>query len=324
VATITYLEAISQGLAEEMRRDASVFLLGEDIGVYGGAFKVTKGFIEEFGKDRVLDTPLSEIAIVGVSVGAALIGMRPVAEMQFADFVSNGFNQIVNNAAKLHYRLGAAVPMVIRCPSGGGVSGGPFHSQNPEGWFAHTPGLKIVCPATPEDAKGLIKASIRDDNPVLYFEHKKLYRHIKGEVPDGDYVTPLGKGRVHRPGRDLTIITYAAMVYEAEKAASELAREGIETEIIDLRTVLPYDKELVLDSVRRCNRVIVLHEDTLTSGIGGDIAAFISQEAFESLDAPVTRIAALDTPVPFSPPLEKAFLPNAEKILTVARKLLTF
>lgn len=324
MATITYLEAISQGLAEEMRRDASVFMLGEDIGVYGGAFKVTKGFIEEFGADRILDTPLSEIAIIGVSVGAALMGMRPVAEMQFADFISNAFTQIVNSAAKLHYRLGTSVPIVIRCPAGGGVSGGPFHSQNLEGWFAHTPGLKIICPATPEDAKGLIKAAIRDDNPVLYFEHKKLYRHIKGEVPDEDYVTPIGKGRIHRAGRDLSIITYAAMVYEAEKAANALAQESAEIEIIDLRTVLPYDKELVLDSVRRCNRVLVVHEDTLTGGVGGEIAAFIAQEGFEWLDAPVMRLAGLDTPVPFSPPLEKAFLPDAEKILAAARKLLAY
>src|SRR6185437_16218437 len=270
VATKTYLQAISDALREEMRRDSRVFLIGEDIGVYGGAFKVTQGFLQEFGEDRVIDSPLSETAIVGSCTGAALMGMRPVCEMQFSDFVSCAFDQLVTVAAKQHYRVGTPVPMVVRLPSGGGFSGGPFHSQNPEGFFAHCPGLKIACPATPADAKGLLTQAIRDPNPVLYFEHKHLYRRIKGEVPDGEHVVEFGKARVHRDGTDLTVVTYGAMVYTAEEAA---------------------------DAVAKTSKVIVLHEDTHTSGFGAEIAATIAEEAFELLDGPVVRVTAPDTPI---------------------------
>ena len=267
MATKTYLQAISDGLRDEMRRDSRVFLIGEDIGVYGGAFKVTQGFLQEFGEDRVIDSPLSETAIVGSCTGAALMGMRPVCEMQFSDFVSCAFDQLVTVAAKQHYRVGTPVPIVVRLPSGGGFSGGPFHSQNPEGYFAHCPGLKLVCPATPADAKGLLVQAIRDPNPVLYFEHKHLYRRIKGEVPDGEHTVEFGKARIHREGTDLSIITYGAMVYTAEEAATAAAeRDGTSVEIVDLRTITPWDRQAVLDSVAKTSKVIVLHEDTHTSG----------------------------------------------------------
>lgn len=321
---LTYLEAIRQGLWEEMERDPSVFLLGEDIGAYGGAFKVTAGMMEKFGEDRVIDTPISEAAIVGAAVGAALMGMRPVAEMQFMDFISCGFDQIVNMAAKVHYRWGAKVPLVIRGPSGAGVHGGPYHSQSNEMWFVHTPGLKVVAPATAHDAKGLIKASIRDDNPVIYFEHKFLYRRIKEEVPQEDYVVPIGKAAVRREGTDIAVITYGAMVWTALEAARELEREGLSLEVVDLRTLLPYDERTVLASVRKCNKVILLHEDTRTAGMAGELAALIAEEAFEDLDAPIVRITAPDTPVPFSPPLEEYFLPNAQKVADAARKLAAY
>jgi 2-oxoisovalerate dehydrogenase E1 component beta subunit len=319
--TTTYLEAIRQGIWEEMERDPNVFLIGEDIGVYGGAFKVTAGMFEAFGERRVIDTPVSESAIVGAAIGASLMGLRPVAEMQFADFITCGFDQVVNFAAKCRYRWNAAVPMVVRAPSGGGIHGGPFHSQNPEAWFAHVPGLKVVTPATAYDAKGLIKSAIRDNDPVIFFEHKGLYRRIKEDLPEGEYTVPIGKASVFRPGTDLSIITYGAMVYVAQEAAETLEREGVSTEIIDLRTVLPIDEETVLESVRKTSRAILLHEDTLTGGIGAELAARIAERAFEYLDAPVVRIAAPDTPVPFSPPLEEAFLPNAEKVLEKARWL---
>lgn len=318
---ITYLEAIRQGIWEEMERDPGVFLLGEDIGVYGGAFKITAGMLDRFGERRVIDTPISESAIVGAAIGASLMGLRPIAEMQFADFITCAYDQIVNFAAKCRYRWGAAVPIVIRAPSGGGIHGGPFHSQNPEAWFAHVPGLKVVCPATPYDAKGLIKAAIRDNDPVIFFEHKALYRRIKEEIPDGDYTVPIGKARVDREGTDLSIITYGAMVYVARDAAAQLAQEGISVEIIDLRTVFPLDEETVLASVRKTSKAILLHEDILSGGIGGEIAARIAEKAFEYLDGPIVRIAAPDTPVPFSPPLEEAFLPNAAKVVEKARWL---
>ncbi|MGC9973024.1 MAG: alpha-ketoacid dehydrogenase subunit beta [Bryobacteraceae bacterium] len=319
--TTTYLEAIRQGIWEEMERDPNVFLIGEDIGVYGGAFKVTAGMFEAFGERRVVDTPVSESAIVGAAIGASLMGLRPVAEMQFADFITCGFDQVVNFAAKCRYRWNAAVPMVVRAPSGGGIHGGPFHSQNPEAWFAHVPGLKVVTPATAYDAKGLIKSAIRDNDPVIFFEHKGLYRRIKEDLPEGEYTVPIGKASVFRQGTDLSIITYGAMLYVAREAAETLEREGVSTEIIDLRTVLPIDEETVLESVRKTSRAILLHEDTLTGGIGAELAARIAERAFEYLDAPVVRIAAPDTPVPFSPPLEEAFLPNAEKVLEKARWL---
>ncbi len=321
---LTYLEAVRQGIWEEMERDDSVFLLGEDIAEYGGAFKLTARMLEKFGADRVIDTPISEAAIVGAATGAALMGLRPVVEMQFMDFIACGFDQIVNMAAKIHYRWGPRVPMVIRGPSGAGVHGGPYHSQSNEMWFVHTPGLKVVVPATAYDAKGLIKAAIRDDNPVIFYEHKFLYRRIKEEVPEEDYVVRLGKARVAREGTDISIITYGAMVWTALEAAAELEKEGICIEVVDLRTLLPYDRETVLASVRKCNKVILLHEDTRTGGMAGELAALISEEAFEDLDGPIVRVTAPDTPVPFSPPLEEYFLPNATKVAYAARKLAAY
>jgi 2-oxoisovalerate dehydrogenase E1 component beta subunit len=317
----TFLEAIRQGIWEEMERDPDVFVIGEDLGVYGGAFKVTAGMLDRFGERRVVDTPISESAIAGAAIGAALMGLRPVAEMQFSDFITCAFDQIVNFAAKCRYRWGAAVPMVVRAPSGGGVRGGPFHSQNPEAWFAHVPGLKMVVPSNAYDAKGLIKSAIRDNDPVVFFEHKALYRRIKGDVPDQEYLVPIGKAAVYREGSDLSIITYGAMVYVARDAADELAKEGISVEIVDVRTLLPLDEETILASVRKTSKAILLHEDILSGGIGGEIAARIAEKAFDSLDGPVVRIAAPDTPVPYSPPLEDAFLPSVPKVVEKARWL---
>lgn len=324
MALMTYLEAIRQGLWEEMERDPSVFVMGEDIGVYGGAFKVTAGMLEKFGEDRVVDTPISEAAMVGAGIGAALWGMRPVVEMQFMDFIACGFDQIVNMAAKMHYRWGAAVPMVIRGPYGAGVHGGPYHSQSNEMWFVHTPGLKVVAPATVYDAKGLIKASIRDDNPVIFYEHKFLYRRIKEEIPEQDYVVPIGKAAIRRPGTDITVITYGAMVWTALEAAAELEKEGLSLEVVDLRSLLPYDEEMVLASVRKCSKVILLHEDTRTAGMAGELAALIAEKAFGDLDGPIVRITAPDTPVPFAPPLEEHFLPNSAKVVEEARRLAAY
>jgi 2-oxoisovalerate dehydrogenase E1 component beta subunit len=325
MAIKTYLQAISDGLREEMRRDERVFVIGEDVGVYGGAFKVTQGFQAEFGPWRVLDAPLAETAIVGACTGASLMGLRPVAEMQFADFISCAWDHLVTVAAKQHYRTGAALPFVVRCPSGGGFSGGPFHSQNPESSFAHIPGLKLVCPATPEDAKGLLIEAIRDPNPVLYFEHKHLYRRIKGEVPDADYTTPFGKARVHRAGSDLTIVTWGAMVYTADDAATAVAsKDGTSVEVLDLRTIIPWDRDAVLESVSRTGKLLVLHEDTRTAGFGAEIAATVGEESFEYLDAPVLRLAAPDTPVPFSPPLEKAFIPQVDDVVQAIERLAAY
>jgi pyruvate/2-oxoglutarate/acetoin dehydrogenase E1 component len=323
--TSTYIEAISRGMWEEMERDPSVFLLGEDIGVYGGAFKATKGFLEHFGEERIIDTTLSEAAIVGAATGAAVVGMRPIAEMQFADFVTCAFNQIVTNSAKTHYRWHLPVPMVIRLPSGGNIHGGPYHSANPEGWFFHVPGLKIVAPATPYDAKGLIKAAIRDNNPVLYFEYKYLYRRIKGEVPDEEYTVPIGKGDIKREGSDLLIVTYGPTVHMSLEAAAKIEQqEGASVMVLDLRTLAPLDHDLIVDSVKKTGKVLIVHEDTLTGGIGAEIAALISDHAFGFLDAPVRRIASLDTPVPFAPTLEEYFLPSTEKILRALRDLYRF
>src|SRR5579864_3177142 len=322
MAEKTYLQAISDGLRLQMRHDKRVFLIGEDIGVYGGAFKVTQGFQEEFGPWRVLDAPLSETAIMGGATGAAMMGLRPVAEMQFADFISCAWDHLVTIAAKQHWRAGTAVPITVRLPSGGGFSGGPFHSQNPESLFAHIPGLKCVCPATPEDAKGLIVSAIEDPNPVLFFEHKHLYRRIKGEVPDERYTTPIGEARIHQGGDDVTIVTWGAMVYTATEAAAKL--DDLSVEIVDLRTVMPWDKEAVLASVRKTSKVIVLHEDTHTGGFGAEIAATIAEEAFEDLDAPPRRITAPDTPVPFSPPLEQAFIPQVEDVVAGLRELAAY
>lgn len=318
---ITYLEAVRSGIWEEMERDPSVFVMGEDIAAYGGAFKVTAGMLERFGEDRVIDTPICEAAMVGAGIGAALMGMRPVVEMQFMDFIACGFDQIVGMAAKMHYRWGAAVPMVIRGPSGAGVHGGPFHSQSNEMWFVHTPGLKVVAPATAYDAKGLIKAAIRDDNPVIFYEHKFLYRRIKDEVPAQDYAIPIGKAAVRREGRDIAVITYGAMVWTALEAAAELEKDGLSLEVVDLRSLLPYDEEMVLASARKCSKVLLLHEDTRIGGMAGELAALIAEKAFEELDGPIVRVTAPDTPVPFSPPLEEGFLPNARKVADAARKL---
>jgi pyruvate/2-oxoglutarate/acetoin dehydrogenase E1 component len=321
MAQATYLEAIRQGLWEEMESDPSVFCIGEDIGIYGGAFKVTDGFIHHFGPQRVIDTPIAESAIVGAAFGAALTGMRPVAEFQFMDFIGCAFNQIVNMVAKSHYRWGAPAPLVLRGPCGGGVHGGPFHSQNPEMYFVHTPGMKVVAPSTPSDAKGLIKAAVRDNNPVLFLEHKFLYRRIKGEVPEDNSVVPIGKARVHREGRDVSIITYAAMVHTAQEAADILAKDGLEVEIIDLRTLSPLDRGAITQTVKKTNKVVLLHEDTRTGGLAGEIAAIINEEAFDDLDGPIVRITSLDTPVPFSPPLEHYFLPQVEDVVREVRKL---
>ena len=321
MATLTYLEAIRQGLWEEMERDPAVFCIGEDIGIYGGAFKVTEGFVDRFGPERIIDTPIAESAIVGAAFGASLTGMRPVAEFQFMDFIGCAFNQITNMVAKAHFRWGAPAPLVLRGPSGGGVHGGPFHSQNTEVYFTQTPGLKVVCPATAYDAKGLIKSAVRDNNPVIFFEHKFLYRRIKEEIPADDYTVEIGKARVARQGRDLSIITYAAMVHTALEAADTLAKEGIEAEVLDLRTLLPLDRAAIAQTAQKTNKVIVLHEHPKTYGIAGEVAAVINEECFEALDGPIVRIAAQDTPVPFSPPLEEHYLPNAAKVVEKARWL---
>ena len=318
---ITMLEAIRQAMFEEMDRDPTVVAIGEDIGVYGGAFKATEGLLARFGHERVIETPISETAIVGAACGMSYLGLRPVAEMQFIDFIACCFNQVTNMVAKSHYRYGAPVPMVLRGPSGGGVHGGPFHSANPEMYFVHTPGLKVVYPSTAYDAKGLLKSAIRDNNPVLFFEHKFLYRRIKEEVPASDYTVPIGKAIVRREGHHLTIVSYAAMAHVALEAAAALAREGIEAEVIDLRTLLPLDGQTILNSVKKTNRLLVVHEDTRTGGIAGEIAAIVCEGAFDHLDAPVSRVTALDTPVPYSPPLEERFLPNAEKVVAAAREL---
>ncbi|MGL6278987.1 MAG: alpha-ketoacid dehydrogenase subunit beta [Gaiella sp.] len=319
----TYLQAISDGLRQEMRRDERVFVLGEDVGVYGGAFKVTHGFQDEFGPWRVVDMPLSETAILAGATGSALMGLRPVAEMQFADFISCGWDHLVTVAAKQHYRAGTPIPIVVRLPSGGGFSGGPFHSQNPESSFAHIPGLKIVCPATPGDAKGLLVSAIEDPNPVLFFEHKHLYRRIKGEVPDERYTVPFGKARIHRAGDDVTVVTWGAMVWTAAEAAERL-KDEVSVEVIDLRTLVPWDAETVLESVRRTSRGLVLHEDTRTGGFGAEILATLAEEAFEHLDAPLRRLTAPDAPVPFSPPLEKAYIPQVEDVVARLRELAAY
>ena len=322
MAMLTYIEAIAKGMWEEMERDSSVFLLGEDIGAYGGAFKATRGFQNHFGEDRVIDTVLAESAIIGAAIGAAVVGMRPVAEMQFADFVTCGFNQLVTNAAKIHYRWDLPVPLVVRLPSGGYIHGGPYHSANPEAWFFHVPGLRMVAPSTPRDAKGLIKSAIRDNNPVLFLEYKYLYRRLKEEIPDDDFTVEIGRGDVKREGDDIAIITYGSTVHTSLEAASILSREdGIEARVVDLRSLAPLDVGLILESVHATGKVLIVHEDNLTGGIGGEIAALIAGNAFQSLDAPVRRLGALDTPVPFAPSLEEYVLPDTQKILKALRDL---
>ena len=322
----TFVEAIRQGIWEEMERDQSVFVIGEDVGAYGGAFKVTDGLLDEFGKERVIDTPISEAAIVGAACGAALMGMRPVAEFQFIDFISAGFDMLTNYAAKCRYRWGAGIPAVFRGPCGSGLRSGPFHSLNAESFFLNTAGLKMVEPSTAYDAKGLIKAAIRDPDPVLYFEHKKLYRlpRLREELPADDYIVEIGKARTAREGRDLSVITFGAMVLTALDAAIELEKEGLDVEVIDLRTLAPLDKEAIFASVKKTNRALVLHEASRTGGIGGEIAALIAEEAFEWLDAPVVRIGSLDTPVPYSPPLEDYYLPQVKDVVEGARKLAAY
>ena len=319
---VTYLEAIRQGLWEEMEADPRVFLIGEDIGTYGGAFRVTKGFLERFGEARVIDTPISESAIVGAAIGAALLGMRPVVEMQFIDFIACAFNQIVNFAATTHYRWGPAVPIVIRGPAGGGVHGSAFHSTNPEGYFHRAPGLKIVAPATAADAKALIKAAIRDPNPVLYFEHKFLYRRIKESLPADLPEVPLGKARLARAGRDLSVVAWGAMVHVALEAAERLAAEdGIDLEVLDLRTLKPLDDEAILATAKKTSRVLVLSEEPRTGSVAGEVAARVAEEAFDWLDAPVARLTCLDTPVPYSPPMEEYYLPDVDKLVARVRRL---
>ena len=324
---VTYLEAISQAIREEMLRDEAVFLLGEDVGSYGGAFKVSAGLLEEFGAERVIDTPMAEAAIIGSAVGAALMGMRPIAEMQFIDFIASGFDQIINMASKMYWRVGMPVPMVIRGPSGGGTKGGPFHSTSPEAWFFHTPGIKVVVPATAYDAKGLLKAAVRDNNPVLYLEHKLLYRlpELREELPLEDYIVPLGKAIIRRDGEDMTILTYGAMVHQCLQVARMLEEEDdVEAEVMDLRSLSPLDRESIQESVKRTNKVLIVHEDTLTGGIGAELSAILAEDLFEYLDGPITRVAAPDVPFPYAPQLEAAYLPNAEKILTAARKLAAY
>jgi 2-oxoisovalerate dehydrogenase E1 component beta subunit len=323
---LTYLEAIREALVEEMRRDPKVFVLGEDVGPYGGAFGVTQGLYEEFGEMRVIDTPISESAIIGVSIGASQRGYRPVAEMQFADFISCGFDQLSNQAATLRYRYGgrATVPIVVRAPSGGNVGGGLYHSQNPEAWFVHRPGLKVVAPSTAFDAKGLLKASIRDDNPVVYFEHKYLYRRARGPVPEGDEVVAIGEAATRREGDDITLLTYGAMVALSLEAADRVAKEGVEVEVIDLRTLLPYDKAAIFRSVEKTNRALIVHEDVKTLGIGAELSAVLMEERFEHLDAPVLRVAYPDTHCPFSGVLEQFCLPNVDKITDALRRLAAY
>jgi 2-oxoisovalerate dehydrogenase E1 component beta subunit len=324
---LTYLEAIRTAMHDEMEIDDRVFVMGEDVGRQGGAFGATKELQQRFGELRSIDTPVAESGIVGVAVGAAMAGQRPIAEMQFADFVSCAFDQLITCAAKMHYRIGWAVPMVVRCPNGGGVGGGPYHSENVEAWFHHHAGLKIVCPATATDAYGLLRSAIRDPNPVVFCEHKFLYRRVKEEVVTGardGLLVPLGKASVLREGADLSIISYASTVQLALAVADTMEAEDVSVEVIDLRSLVPFDRETVLASVRKTGKALIVHEDNLTGGFGGEVAAVIAEEAFEQLDAPVRRVAALDTPIPFSPPLEREYLPLEEDILAAARDLAAY
>lgn len=325
MSTMTYIEALSQGMWEEMERDESVFLIGEDIGAYGGAFKATKGFQKHFGEERVIDSVLSEAAIIGAAAGAAVVGMRPIVEIQFADFVSCGFNQIITNCAKIHYRWNLPAPMVIRLPNGGYIRGGPYHSSSTEAWFHHFPGLKIVAPSTPVDAKGLMKAAVRDNNPVLYLESKYLYRRIKGEVPEGDHIVEIGKADVKRNGSDIAIITYGSTVHQSLEAAETLANEdGVDVMVLDLRTLAPLDKNAIFTAVKATGKVLIVHEDNVTGGIGAEVAALIADNVFQYLDAPIKRLGALDVPVPFAPTLEDFVLPNTSKIVHALREMAAF
>jgi 2-oxoisovalerate dehydrogenase E1 component beta subunit len=321
MATMTYLQAISDAMRQEMRHDDRVFVMGEDIGVFGGAFKVTDGFIEEFGPDRVMDTPLAEAGIIGTAVGAAVVGLRPICEMQFADFISCGFDQLVNVAGKMYYRQGLPVNITVRLPSGGGFSGGPFHSQNPEAWFMHAPGMKVVAPSTAEDAKGLLVSAVRDRNPVVFLEHKHLYRRVKGDVPEGLYETPF-TARVARQGTDLTVFAYGAMVHTALEATEDL--DGASVEVVDLRSLVPLDEEAILASVRKTSKALIVDEANETCAAGAQVAALIADRGFEDLDGPVRRVATPDVPIPFSPPLEQAVLPSVDRVKEAARELLEY
>ncbi len=322
--TKTFLESIRDTLSDEMTRDESVIVLGEDVGKTGGVFRATEGLQEKFGATRVIDTPLAELAIIGVSIGAAAVGLHPVAEIQFADFIHPAFDQIVNEAAKLRYRTNGAwtCPLVIRTPYGGGIHGGLYHSQSIEAFFCHAPGLKVVAPSTPADAKGLLAAAVRDPDPVLFLEHKKLYRSIKGDVPDGDFVLPIGRAEVKRAGSDVTALCYGAMLHETLAAAEQLAQENIDVEVVDLRTLQPLDRETILSSVRKTSKVCIIHEDTKTMGLGAELAALITEEAFIDLDAPIRRVTGPDLPgIPFNEVGEHTFLPNAQKIADALRAL---
>jgi 2-oxoisovalerate dehydrogenase E1 component beta subunit len=314
MTTLTYLQAISSALRDELRDDERVLVMGEDIGVFGGAFKVTDGFVDEFGTDRVMDTPLAESAIIGCAVGAAVVGMRPVCEMQFSDFISCGFDQLVNVAGKMYYRQGLAVPITVRLPSGGGFSGGPFHSQNPEAWFMHSPGIKVVAPSTAEDAKGLLHAAIRDPNPVCFMEHNHLYRV---------YETPF-TARVARAGTDLVVIAYGAMVHTALEATAPESLDGASVEVLDLRSLVPLDVDAILDSVARCSKVVIVDEANEMCAAGAQVAAVIAEHAFEDLDGPVVRVASPNVPIPFSPPLEQAVLPSVDRVREACRELLEY
>ncbi len=320
----TYIEAINQAMAEEMARDERVFLIGEDVGAYGGAFKTSAGLLDRFGAERVIDTPISEMAIIGAASGAALMGMRPIAEMQFIDFITCAYDMLVNFTATNRYLYGRSCPIVVRGPAGAGTHGGPFHSLSPEAMFMNRPGLKIVSPGTAYDAKGLLKAAVRDDDPVLFIEHKFLYRRIKEDLPTDDYIVPIGKANVRRKGKDLTIVTWGAMIYVADDAADALAKDGVSVEVIDLRSIVPFDEEAILTSVAKTNRVIILHEAPLTGGAGAEFAARIAEKAFDYLDATIKRIGSLDVPTPYSPPLEEFYLPNAAKVVAAARELLAY
>ena len=326
MAVCTLVEAVRDGLAEEMRRDWRVIVLGEDVGVHGGVFRATDGLFAEFGQDRVIDTPIAELGIVGTAIGSAMNGLRPVAEIQFADYIFPAIDQIVNEAAKIRYRTngGFGCPMVIRAPYGAGVHGALYHSQSVEAFFCHVPGLKVVTPATPYDAKGLLKAAVRDEDPVLFFEHKRTYRRIKGEVPEDDYIVPIGVAEVKRAGQHVSVVTYGAMVHQALEAAEALAGEGISVEVVDLRSLLPWDRDTVAASVSKTSKVVICHEDSKTAGVGAEVAAFIGEELFEELDGPIARVAAQDTPVPFAATLEEAVIPGTRHIVDAVRRLAAY
>ncbi len=324
---ISVIEAVHDAMYEEMKRDPTVFIMGEDIGKRGGVFLATQGFLEEFGEQRVMDTPLAESSIVGIALGAAIQGRRPIAEIEFADFIWPAVNQIIGEAARARYgtRGTVSIPMVVRAPYGGGIRGGLYHSQSTEAYFAHTPGLKVITPATPYDTKGLLKAAIRDDDPVIFLEHKRTYRLVRGEVPEEEYVLPIGVADIKRDGEDITCITYGLMLHHCLEAAETLAGEGISVEVLDLRTVRPLDKEAILKSVRKTARALIVHEDNKICGVGAEVAALVAEEAFVHLDAPVTRLAGPDVPaMPFSPSLEDQFMISPEKIATAVRQLAAF